>query len=359
MQRSKDRSIPARIAKAVLMDKQKIVVGISGGIDSAHTAKLLLEEGYDVVGVYLVMHDEQPEAFENAKKVAKELGIELVFRDARNRFDEIVVKNFLDEYKNGRTPNPCVVCNRHVKLFELCECAKELGAKKVATGHYVKIARGDNGRYTVLRPDDKCKDQSYMLWGLTQDMLSMLITPLCSTNKAQLKKESELSVSKNKESQEICFIPDDDYVRFIESRVPSEELLMGNFVDKNGSVLGAHKGIHRYTIGQRRHLGIALGQRCFVTDIDPKSGDITLGFGGDEYFESFVVSNINIVGGIDGNEYCVKTRYRAAPEECRVEFLDDNSAIVYPKTKLRAITKGQSAVFYCGDAVAFGGIIER
>lgn len=352
------RSTVARIARAVLMDKEKIVVGISGGLDSAHTAKLLLDEGYDVVGVYLSMHDAHPEAYENAKAVASELGIELVYRDASARFEEIVVGDFLNEYLNGRTPNPCVVCNRHVKVKELCDVARELGAKKVATGHYAKIELSPSGRYTVARAEDKRKDQSYMLWGLTQEMISMLMLPMCDKTKAVLKERDEFSVSKNKESQEICFVPNDDYISFIESRIPKDKLPKeGNYINENGDVLGRHKGIHRYTIGQRRRLGIALGQRCFITRIDPATDTITLGFGGDEFGDRFEIRDINVVGGIDGDEYMVKTRYRAEPVGCRVELLDGGRAIVIPNERVRAVTSGQSAVFYKNEQVAFGGII--
>lgn len=340
------------------MDKEKIVVGISGGLDSAHTARSLLDEGYEVIGVYLSMHDAHPEAYENAKAVASELGIELVYRDVSKRFEELVIGDFLNEYLNGRTPNPCVVCNRYVKIWALCECAKELGATKVATGHYAKTERSPSGRYTVARAEDKKKDQSYMLWGLSQEMISMLLLPMCDKTKSVLKENSEFSVSKNKESQEICFVPDDDYIAFIESKIPSEKLPKeGNYIDENGAVLGRHKGIHHYTIGQRRRLGIALGQRCFITKIDPETDNITLGFGGDEYSDHFEVRSINIVGGLDGDEYLVKTRYRAEPVGCKVEFIDEEKAVVYPNERVRAVTSGQSAVFYKNDQVAFGGII--
>lgn len=348
-----------RIARAALMDK-RIVVGLSGGLDSAHTAKQLQNDGFEVVGVYLSMHDAHPEAYENAKSVAGELGITLVYRDVSERFEDIVVKDFLSEYLSGRTPNPCVVCNRYVKIWALCEVAKELGIPKVATGHYASIELLDNGRYTVARAEDKKKDQSYMLWGLTQEMLSMLVMPLCDKTKAELKEKNEFSVSKNKESQEICFVPDDDYIKFIESKIPKDKLPKeGNYINEHGEVLGRHKGIHHYTIGQRRRLGIALGQRCFITKIDPLTDNITLGFGGDEYHDRFKVTNINIVGGIDGDEYLVKTRYRAEPAPCKVEFVGEDLVFVVPNEPIRAVTAGQSAVFYKSDRVAFGGVIER
>lgn len=355
---SRLRSTAVRIARAVLMAKEKIVVGISGGLDSAHTAKELLDKGYEVIGVYLCMHDAHPEALENAKAVANELGIELIYRDVREEFERIVVGDFLNEYLHGRTPNPCVVCNRHVKVKMLCECAKELGASKVATGHYAKAEISPSGRYTLARADDLKKDQSYMLWGLTQEMISMLLLPMSDKTKSLLKEKDEFSVSKNKESQEICFVPDDDYIGFIESKIPKEKLPKeGNYINENGDILGRHKGIHHYTIGQRRRLGIALGQRCFITKIDPETDNITLGFGGDEYCSRFEVKSINVVGGIDGDEYLVKSRYRAEPVECRVEFIDDDRAIVTPLAPIRAVTSGQSAVFYSGNQVAFGGII--
>ena len=352
------KSTVARIARAVLMAKEKIVVGISGGLDSAHTAKELLDDGYEVIGVYLCMHDAHPEAFENAKAVANELGIELIYRDVRDEFEKIVVGDFLNEYLHGRTPNPCVVCNRYVKVKFLCDTAKELGASKVATGHYAKVERSPSGRFTVARADDKKKDQSYMLWGLSQEMISMLLLPMSDKTKSVLKDKDEFSVSKNKESQEICFVPDDDYIGFIESKIPNEKLPKeGNYINESGDILGKHKGIHHYTIGQRRRLGIALGQRCFITKIDPETNNITLGFGGDEYCTHFEVKGINIVGGLDGEEYLVKTRYRAEPVECRVELLADDKAIVIPQNPIRAVTSGQSAVFYKNDQVAFGGII--
>ena len=336
----------------------RILIGCSGGLDSTYVAGLLSED-HEVCGISLKMNDHTDTDL--ARKSCEALGIPFVELDVRDDFDKYVVNNFVDEYRNARTPNPCVMCNRYVKIRALCDYAKENGFDRVATGHYCKIQK-ENGRYYVVRGADERKDQSYMLWQLSQDQLSMLITPLGDSIKDDVRESAYsrgLLAASLKESQDICFIPDGDYISYIMKRTGG--FPEGDFIDKNGNVLGRHKGIINYTVGQRKGLGIALGRPMFVVSINAKENTVTLAPSGEEYMDSFSVSGLVFQSQTEENgefdDLYVKIRYAASPVPCKLKIINGTANVEF-MTPQRAVTPGQSAVFYRGDKVAFGGFID-
>ena len=340
----------------------RILLGMSGGLDSTYAALKLIEEGHSVEGAVLIMHEYTE--LEAAREAAREVGIKLHEIDCRALFEEAVIPNFISEYTKGRTPNPCIVCNREVKFKALLDYALENGFDKIATGHYAAIRRtGNDGKAVICRSRDEKKDQSYMLWRLPREVIENLILPISDMNKEQIREmalERGLSSAKKRDSQEICFIPSGDYGAYIEERVGKSE--PGDFVDREGRVLGRHNGILHYTVGQRKGLGIALGARAFVTDIDPITNRITLSFSAEEQ-TSFTVSDI-IFSGVEPKregeicDFSVKVRYQAPPVSARVEFLEGDRARVTLAAAAKSVTAGQSAVFYDGDVLAFGGFID-
>lgn len=340
----------------------RYLVGISGGLDSTCAAASLLADGHTVEGAVLRFFDTTD--VESARIAAKELGIALHEIDCRAEFSSIVMDYFAASYAAGRTPNPCVVCNRFLKIEKLCELAQKIGCDKVVTGHYADIVKTANGRFAVRRSHNDKKDQSYMLWSLNQSQLSLLSFPLSDSDKEELRQKAEkmaLSSAKAKESMDICFLPEGNYAAFVESRVG--KCPAGNFVDKDGRVLGRHKGIIHYTVGQRKGLGIALGKPAFVSAIDPEKNTVTLVFAGDEYQSEMTVKDLNFqaVSPIeDGNfdNLFVKIRYAAPPVPCFVKVEDGVAKVVF-ESPARAVTPGQSAVFYTEEGtVAFGGFID-
>ncbi|MBQ7333091.1 MAG: tRNA 2-thiouridine(34) synthase MnmA [Clostridia bacterium] len=342
----------------------KALLGMSGGVDSTYAVHELRRMGYEVCGAVIAMHGYTE--VQEAELSAKALGVPLYTLDARKVFEEKVISSFIKEYRAGRTPNPCVVCNSEVKFKLLLDFAKENGFDKIATGHYADIVTLSDGaeiRYALKRSCDSKKDQTYMLWRLSQDILSHLIFPLSNTTKERVKEEAlkmELRAAYRGESQEICFIPDGDYASYIEER--TGKCPEGNFVDESGKILGKHKGIIHYTVGQRKGLGIALGERAFITSINPESNNITLSTK-DSYSESFTVSDMVFSGISQPKEECeleleVKHRYLAPLTKARVTFLENGKAKVDFKEPIRAVTPGQSAVFYKNGIVMAGGIID-
>ncbi len=356
--------------------KKKVLVGLSGGVDSAIAVKRLLEDGFDVTGLYLDMHsfdsenpmrvlssDGENSDIASALQCADSYGIELYKFGCATKFDKIVKEDFAREYSLGRTPNPCIVCNRLVKFASLLECADYLGCEMIATGHYAIVGQGENGRYYIKRGKDSRKDQSYMLWKLGQHQLSRVLFPLGDSIKDDnlaAARSDGLSAAQRGESLDICFIgKDDSYADFIERRLGT--FPEGDFIAPDGSVCGRHKGIIRYTVGQRKGLGIALGQPAFVKKIDGRENKIYLAFSGDEYTDTVEACGLNFVGmeetaSFEG-ELLVKIRYAATPVPCRVTILGDKCTAVFPEP-VRAATPGQSAVFYDGDRVMFGGFID-
>ena len=337
---------------------------MSGGVDSSYTAEILKIGGFGVEGAVLVMHNETDT--EGAKRAAEKTGIPLHVIDCQAEFESEVADYFACEYACGRTPNPCTVCNRTVKFQKLCEYAEANGFDKIATGHYADVGY-ENGRYFIKKGADEKKDQSYMLWNLTQKQLSMLLLPLSSLTKAEIKaKASKLGVESagKPESQDICFLPNGNYAEFVMSRLGdryADVVKEGDFIDSDGKVLGRHKGIINYTVGQRRGLGIALGQRMFVSAIDPVKNTVTLMPDGGSYSHKARVSSLNfqkMSEPTDENAVVnatVKVRYAAKPVPAKVTFSGDTAEIEFAEP-IRAITPGQSAVAYDGDDILFGGI---
>ncbi|MBQ7364895.1 MAG: tRNA 2-thiouridine(34) synthase MnmA [Clostridia bacterium] len=344
--------------------KTRVLLGMSGGLDSTYAARLLQKAGYEVVGAVLVFSEHTDT--KSAEIAASEVGIDLIRIDAKDRFAHYVIDNFVTEYENGRTPNPCVVCNRYVKMALLYEEAKKQGFAYYATGHYARVVK-ENGRFALAVAQDLTKDQSYMLWGLSQDMLSMLLTPLADAEKKAVREEAlavSLSAAKEKESQDICFIPDGDYVGFIRryrGKEAHRAFEAGNFVSPTGEVLGKHRGIVHYTVGQRKHLGVALGYPAFVTAIDPETLTVTLSSKEETARDTVYVKDLVFQALCDANVGDtviaeVKIRYAAKPVPCRVTF-EETGAFVRFDTPQRTPCKGQSAVFYKNGTVLFGGVI--
>ncbi len=342
----------------------KVLLGMSGGVDSTYAVTELRRMGYEVFGAVVLMH-EYTET-EEAKLAAEALGVPLYVIDGTSLFEEKVVSLFAKEYRAGRTPNPCIVCNREVKFKLLLDFALKNGFDKIATGHYADIAEISDSfgvRYALKRSKDSKKDQTYMLWRLPQEALSHLVFPLSNMVKEDVRlaaEKMELRAAYRGESQEICFIPDGDYAAYIEKY--SGKCPEGNFIDESGKILGRHKGIVHYTVGQRKGLGIALGERAFITKIDPVTNDITLSTN-DTYSESFFVSDMIFSGLFEPEAGCemeldVKHRYLAPLAKARVLFLGEGRAKVTLPLPIRAVTPGQSAVFYSDGVVMAGGIID-
>ena len=340
---------------------KRVLVGLSGGVDSAAAALFLREAGYEVVGAFFFFHPGADPS--GARIVAEKLAIPLVEKDYIKTFRERVIADFIEQYKNGKTPNPCAYCNRFMKFAALCETADALGIRPVATGHYARVLQ-KNGRTQLFEGSDKKKDQSYFLWRLTQEQLSRIVLPLEGKHKSDIKQRVEnagVFSSEKKESQEICFIPGDDYSSFLESveHFPANSVWKtGQFVDESGHVLGKHQGIIRYTMGQRKRLGIALGQRAFVKKVNAKTGDVTVSFEPPCQINCSIHS-INFVSAPPFEGVCtctVRTRYRTVPVGCNVRIQADRAEVVLDTPA--SVCPGQSAVFYEGDKLLFGGICE-
>ena len=338
----------------------RILVGMSGGADSSFAALRLLDEGHEVEGAVLVMHDYTDTAA--ASLAAQEIGIPLHVVDCRAAFEEHVVEYFVNEYKKGRTPNPCTVCNGAVKFKMLYDYAMKNGFDRIATGHYARVGY-ENGRYSISRAEDLKKDQSYMLWRLSQDILARLVLPLWGIDKEEVRRtlaDRGITSSKSPDSQEICFIPDDDYVSFIKNRTCDFE--KGSFVDKDGNVLGKHEGIIGYTVGQRKGLGVSLGKRMFVTRIDPVKNEVVLSENPDTTdsvsVSDICFSGVSEVGAGEVVEGEVKLRYLARAIPAKAKFIDTKHATLTLDVPEKSVTPGQSAVFYRDKKLLFGGFID-
>lgn len=347
--------------------KGKVIVGLSGGVDSSVTAYLLKEQGYDVTGVTVHMfeHSEADHSAADARRVAEYLGIPFVTKDLSDAFENSVIRYFTDSYQKGLTPNPCVMCNHTVKWRGLLESCRDMGAVRLATGHYARIGRQPNGRLAVERAVSAAKDQSYVLYRLTQEQLSDTIMPLGSYEKEEIRAIAEragIPVADKPDSQEICFIPDNDYAGFIQRRTGKQFPGEGNFVTADGQVLGRHKGIVHYTIGQRKGLNLAMGHPVFVTQIRPDTNEVVIGSNEDVFTTKVRFRDAVFMGSTDFSEegrLWGRIRYGHKGSWCCVTGLADGTYEAEFEEPVRAATPGQSIVLYSGNAIAGGGYIAN
>ncbi len=340
----------------------KVIVGMSGGVDSSVTALLLKKQGYDVIGVTMETWDGGAETpARDAGRVAESLGIPHYVVDFRDIFKQKVIDYFVGEYEKGRTPNPCIMCNRYVKWEALLHRAPELGADYVATGHYGRIIQLPDGRYSVAKSVSDGKDQSYVLYNLTQRELAHTLFPLYEYEKSEIRKiavENNIPVAMKKDSQDICFIPNHDYAGFIEEYT-GRTAAPGNFVDMNGSILGTHSGITHYTVGQRKGLGIAFGEPKFVVGIRPESNEVVLGSKEDLMIREVLMEDVNYMAVEDITEpvrAAGKLRYSQKDVPCTLYKEGSRLRAVFDEP-MRAATPGQAGVFYRDDCILCGGTI--
>lgn len=328
---------------------EKIVVGMSGGVDSSVAAYLLKQQGYEVIGVTMQMWTE---AESDAGKVAEQLGIKHYVLDFRKEFKSRVIDNFIEEYCNCRTPNPCNRCNRMMKWEALLEWAKTQGIHQIATGHYAKMVQLQNGRYTVTDAVSKAKDQTYALCRLTQEQLSATRMPVGDYSKDEIRAIATkigLVVADKPDSQDICFVPDGDYGAFIQKYAEVPITGEGNFVDKEGQVLGRHKGLLHYTIGQRKGLNLAMGEPVYVTGLHPETNEVVIGTNEDVFSDTLIAKDLNAmaVPSLSEEMECMaKIRYAHPGAKCKIYPVEKDRIKVVFEEKQRAITPGQSVVFY-------------
>lgn len=353
---------------------KRVLVAMSGGVDSSVTAAILKEKGYEVIGGTMeVFPDyEQPSMeeggccslsdIEDAKRVASRLGIPHYTFNLKEPFQKEVIDDFINEYANARTPNPCVICNREIKFKALLKKALQLGADYIATGHYARIIHNPGGRHLLKKSVDKEKDQTYMLYVLNQFQLEHTLMPLGDYNKSQVRKIAKQLgfVTHNKpESQDICFVPDDDYIRFLDENKP-ELFEPGPILDTKENKLGEHNGLHRYTIGQRKGLGIAAGYPLYVVALDRERNAVIVGKDEEVFSKSLYAEKLNwisILELVEPIDVYARIRYNSREVPARVYPLDNGMVKVVFSEEQRAVTPGQSVVFYDGDTVIGGGLI--
>lgn len=354
---------------------KKVAIGMSGGVDSSVAAYLLKEQGYDVIGVTMqIWQDEDPlvsaenggccglSAVDDARRVADMLGIPYYVLNFKREFKENVIDYFMDEYMHARTPNPCIACNRYVKWEALLQRAMELGCDYIATGHYARVCQLPNGRYALKKSATVRKDQTYALYNLTQEQLVKTLMPVGEYEKDEIRKIAQdigLLVADKKDSQEICFIPDNDYASYIKKET-GKSFPEGNFVDLNGKIIGRHKGLIHYTIGQRKGLGLSLGAPAFVVEIRPETNEVVIGTNEDTFHDTLIANQVNAMSVASfENEMKVtaKIRYSHQGAPCTIRMTGKDIISCHFDEPVRAITPGQAIVFYDEDIVVGGATI--
>ncbi len=356
---------------------KKVMVGMSGGVDSSVAALLLREQGYEVMGVTLkLFSDEDIVQAEkegktccalsdvmDARSVAYRLGFEHIVFNFKDNFRQYVMQQFADSYLSGRTPNPCIECNRHCKFDKMLRRALELDYDYIATGHYaVREYDEDRHRYLLKRPADKSKDQTYVLYALTQEQLAHTLFPLGGLEKSQVRQIAEkagLVNSSKPDSQDICFVPDGKYAEFIK-KFTGADVPAGSFVDTNGNILGTHKGIINYTVGQRKGLGISLGHPAYVVSKNISENTVTLGVESDLYTSVLTADDVNLISVPEITSpmrITAKTRYSQTEQPAFLYYENNTYRVEFDKPQ-RAVTSGQAVVFYDGDIVVGGGTIR-
>ncbi|MBQ2580640.1 MAG: tRNA 2-thiouridine(34) synthase MnmA [Ruminococcus sp.] len=353
---------------------KRVIVGLSGGVDSAVTAYLLKLAGYDVIGItlrtWLSADGKESRCCEvqDAAAAARHLDIPYYAVNCQSDFRRLVTEPFINEYLSGRTPNPCVGCNKSMKWDKLIEAADRMNADFIATGHYAGIVRLPNGRYSVTQAEHIEKDQTYMLYQLSQEHLARTLMPLGSLSKSsvrELAQKAGLSVADKPDSQEICFVPDGDYAGYIEDNAEREFPTEGDFTDKDGNVLGRHGGIYRYTIGQRKGLGLSLGHPVYVNRLDADSNRVIVGEESELYSQTVFCKDVHFMGieNLAQGELIkadVKVRYAHQPQPAQAQMLSDGELKITFEKPVRAAAPGQSAVLYDKDrCILCGGIITH
>ena len=355
----------------------KVVVGMSGGVDSSVAAYLLKQQGYEVIGVTMQIWQKEDNqtveenggccglsAVEDARRVAQMLDIPYYVMNFREEFDQKVIRYFMREYLNGRTPNPCIACNRYVKWESLLQRSMQIGADYIATGHYARIEQLQNGRYAIRNSVTAAKDQTYALYNLTQEQLMRTKMPVGAYEKSQVRAIAEelgLYVAHKPDSMEICFVPDQDYARFIEEN-SGKKIPEGNFVTTDGKIVGRHRGITHYTVGQRKGLNLSMGKPVFVLEIRPETNEVVIGDGTEVYADRLICSDLNFMSVPDVPDdfpVVAKIRYNHRGTKAHVRRIGADQAEVIFEEPVRAVTPGQAVVFYDGEYVAGGGTISQ
>lgn len=364
---------------------EKVVVGMSGGVDSSVAAYLLKKQGYDVIGVTMqIWQDEDVctmeenggccglSAVEDARRVAAVLDIPYYVMNFKKEFRENVIDYFVSEYLQARTPNPCIACNRYVKWEALLKRSLDIGASYIATGHYARVIKLDNGRYTIQKSVTQAKDQTYALYNLTQYQLSHTLMPVGSYSKDEIRAiaaDVKLPVANKPDSQEICFVSDNDYAGYIQDYLKENNkgnngtgFIPGNYVNTAGEVIGKHQGLVHYTVGQRKGLNLAMGHPAFVLELRPETNEVVIGSADEVFSDELYADHLNFMAieDLDGEmEVEAKIRYSHKGAKCMIRRTSEDEVFVKFEEPQRAITPGQAVVFYQNDYVIGGGTIKK